>query len=175
MYWSSWTEVAQVCFMLSVIAIILAIIITIIEWRNGVPLAAAFKYSKLETDVDVLARIGFICFIIYGGLTLIIPRTPLASYHIGSPFEKAEYTAYYYALYEPYQSDSVKRYKLVTKIVRDEDGHRITEAYWPNGGQLYLSGDELLGYLEPVNAQDQDGESWTIQLLDEPAPIPEQQ
>lgn len=75
---------------------------------------------------------------------------------------------YYVNLFE--KIDSQKNYRVPGLIYADEDGYRLMEVYWSNGGKLGFDNSEsnlVIG--EKISEQDNDNKEWFVELTNEKA------
>lgn len=70
---------------------------------------------------------------------------------------------YYVNLFE--KVDSQKNYRVPGKIYANEDGYKLVEVYWSNGGQLtFYDSDSDLIIGEKVSIQDDEHKAWFVEL-----------
>ncbi|MGL4331133.1 MAG: hypothetical protein ACRCSD_11140 [Clostridium sp.] len=118
---------------------------------------------------DKYVSYTFTIGIIIGIMLIVLPYTPLGSERIGSIFEKKDYTQYYYANLFPDESNS-KNYKVIAEIEAHDKMYRLNKAYFSDGGYKNFDSyftDESLNFEEPVYIEDNAGNKWTVQLIDE--------
>lgn len=147
-----------------------------IAWINSVfKETPSQKLSKEEKKL-ILAKKLVVIMVFIGIAYQTILVSPFASERIGSVFEKAEYTTYYWVNMFP-ENSLTKNYQVKAKIHvftdSDEDyserRYEIEEAYFPDGGTItfYEYGcDEFLKINERVAIRDDQKRDWDIVLLD---------
>jgi hypothetical protein len=77
---------------------------------------------------------------------------------------------YYVNLFET--KDAQKNYRVPALINIDEDGYRLSEVYWSNGGELNFYDDNTLLVIgEKVELMDNEKKDWFVELTAEKAAI----
>ncbi len=129
------------------------------------------KYSEqsrsyIALALSVTALIGVAMF--------VLPYTRYGSENLDSEFRKKQFTTYYYANFQPEDSES-KFYKLIVEIEYDSkdaydgwSGVNIKKAYFPNGGYVWI--DDVFDpvwFGEKAEVWDSDGRHWDVELVNE--------
>lgn len=138
---------------------------------NGLNPYTIGKAMSDNSTKQMIAGTAIFVVLILGILNDIVPRTPFGSEEIGGLFEKNNYSAYYYVLLFPDDSDS-KNYKVIAEIEADGRDYTIERAYLPEGGyvtfnDLLFYSDEKVAFNQKIRLPDEDDNVWEIQLLNE--------